>query len=96
MSAEGARLSCQTSLDSDGSTVYSFCLSQENSRPAAVCRTVSFGSKICFYGFLVEETLRGQGFGEEALLACCILRNRNASSLFSSCLRRKPGGRKSF
>ena len=83
MSAAGARLSCQTSLDSDGSTVYSFCLSQENSRPAAVCRTVSFGSKICFYGFLVEETLRGQGFGEEALLTVLhSLRNRNASSLF--------------
>ena len=83
MSAAGARLSCQTSLDSDSSTVYSFCLSQENSRPAAVCRTVSFGSKICFYGFLVEETLRGQGFGEEALLTVLhSLRNRNASSLF--------------
>lgn len=77
------RLSCRTRQEDDGSTAYTFFLSEDDSRPAAVCRTAAFGSKICFYGFLVDEALRGQGIGREALLTVVrTLRRQKAASLF--------------
>lgn len=63
------RLNCSTENGSDDSCLYSFFLPEYKTGPVAVCRTASFDSKICLYGFEVEKGFRGRGIGEEALLA---------------------------
>lgn len=53
------------------------------SSPAALCRTKTFGSRACFYDFLVEAPLRGTGLGKEALLLVLgALRSRNCTGVF--------------
>lgn len=64
------RLICRVETDhGDNSCLYRFFLPERNNHPVAVCRTVPFGSQICFFGFEVEKHFRGQGLGEEALLS---------------------------
>lgn len=77
-----ARLICRETREAETVTRYDFFLPGE-AKPAALCRTMAFGSRSCFYDFLVEETLRGKGFGKEALFTVLSsLRQKNCSTVF--------------
>ena len=77
-----ARLSCREIRESETITRYDFFLPQET-KSAALCRTIAFGTRVCFYDFLVDDKLRGKGLGEEALsTVLSSLRQKGCSTVF--------------
>lgn len=61
------RLTAKMTEEDPQTCRYDFFLSGE-AEPIACCRTIVSGTHVCFYDFLVQEAVRGQGLGEEALL----------------------------
>lgn len=54
--------------------LYEFFYSSDQAQPCiARCRTKCFGTEVCFYDFMVEETVRRQGLGKKALLQMLLL-----------------------